>query len=377
MTFFHPALKNGRAWWDQSLFPATEFSQRLQRVRAMLRTEGAQALLAYGDAQCYGQLTYISHFLPKHRGGMVFVPLTGEPVLLIEAGKREIPSARSLGWIEDIRATPDGVGKVLADIVASLGPAPRLAVAGPRELMRTPEWEDFAARLDPNASLVDVSKQLYDMRRTKRPAELGAIVDAGRRFSVALEAAQAALVPGSSVEVLVAVAERELRRRGAEDVRTAVAVRPEAELLPPLREAIPANGCVRLCLGCASQRYWAIVGRTLWTYQVPAIGQEVIAAHGRALAALRPGLTLHETLSGLEGLLAPLRKPGTQGSFSIAGIGLDLSEPPGIHEADPVTLAPGMTLVLRTTVWPNGAESVFQADTVALTAAGADILTGS
>ena len=373
--WFHTVLKRGRMWRDGDLFPQTVFDRRVALARELLRTRGAQALLAYGDAQQYGHLTYLTHYLPKHSGGLVVLPLAGDPVLLIEAGGREVSWAKSLSWVEDIRPATGGVANPLAGIIGNLGPRSRLAIAGLKELMRTPHFEATAKILGPESDQVDVSADLLALRRTKDASETEAMKKAAGMVMAGLVAASGTIVQGQVENLVAAAADREMRRRGAEDTRFAVASIPGSKLSLPFARSLPGGGSLALRLAGAYQRYWAEAGRTFWVDQIPAVAKELNDIHEKALTTLRSGRTISEVLSSLTGFASPLAKKDIHVAFSLSGIGLDLEEPPYATEIDSTPLQAGTTVVLRTSAQLSDAGPVFLADTVLITGTGATVLT--
>ena len=94
MQTLHPVLKRGGLFWDRQLLPEEVFRGRLARVQAAIAASGDAAWLIYGDAQRYGHLAYVTHFLPRLRAALAIVPREGDPTLLAQIGSRDVPASR-------------------------------------------------------------------------------------------------------------------------------------------------------------------------------------------------------------------------------------------------------------------------------------------
>src|SRR5829696_6776291 len=103
MQTLHSVLKRGGLVWVQDDVPPALFPPRLGRVQQAIRDAGHDAWLVYGDAYRYGDLAYLSHFLPRVRGALLLIPAAGEPTLLVAVGSRDIPAAKSLTCTDDVR----------------------------------------------------------------------------------------------------------------------------------------------------------------------------------------------------------------------------------------------------------------------------------
>src|SRR4051812_16600918 len=103
MRMMHQVLKRGVMIWDRAQLPAASFEARLARVQAAIAAAGQDAWWVYGDAERYGDLAYLTHYLPRTRGGLVLVPREGPPSLLVSFAARDIPAAKTLTWVEDVR----------------------------------------------------------------------------------------------------------------------------------------------------------------------------------------------------------------------------------------------------------------------------------
>ena len=78
-------------------------NQRIDAVRDSMKDRDLDALLVYSQRR--GQITYLSGYRPNYHTNSAFLclPREGDPVLLIKFGF-DMPRARAMSWVEDIRA---------------------------------------------------------------------------------------------------------------------------------------------------------------------------------------------------------------------------------------------------------------------------------
>ena len=101
----HSVLKRGCSTWDPQQVPQTEFQPRLDAVRREMARRNLDALVIYGDNYYFADLCYLTNYFPKVRGGIAVVPREGAISLLLNIGSRDVPFAKTLTWVEDVRAS--------------------------------------------------------------------------------------------------------------------------------------------------------------------------------------------------------------------------------------------------------------------------------
>jgi Xaa-Pro aminopeptidase len=351
MDRLHTVLNRGRSTWDRALVPAEEFRGRLQAVREIMREERLDLLLVYGDSASFGHLAYLTHFIPKNRGALAAIPLAGEPALVVQEPSRNNPFSKTLTWVEEVHS----VGELASGVETALrarGLAPkRLGLAGVEEQLPIREWEKISAVLG-SAELRNVTASLARLRWQKSAAEERALRRAAALLSASLEALRGAIRAGAREYEVTAVADREARRRGAEDCALLVARSSTPEIgLRPAGGARLESGEVLLVSAAASyQRYWVELGRGFPIGAVPEAAREACARaeriHRRLRETLRAGLTCAEAVNWLDEIPSPsLRSLVEYGLGN--GIGLDLFEEPFVAAGDQTRLAAGMFLTLR------------------------------
>jgi Xaa-Pro aminopeptidase len=336
MQTLHPVIKRGGLYWDQELLPRSVFEHRLQAVQAEIASSGDDAWVLYGDAMRYGDMAYVSHFLPRTRSAVALVPRDGPPTLLASVGARDIPASKELTWFDDVRPftrLPDAFVKLLVE--RGFGRA-RIGTAGTRASLPVAEWTAIRHDL-PNVEWHDRDDTLRRLRATKEDAAVAAVRRAAAAVQLGLESAAAALRAGESVRRVAALVDREVRRQGAEDVRLLVASGEQAghALRPPDDRVLVEGDPFLLFVGAEVQRYWAEGAQT---YVLgPATDELRVCANraydaARAMAtAARPGAPVASLADAARERLGDRDLTASAESYGLGhGIGLDAHESPTI-----------------------------------------------
>src|SRR5262249_7583710 len=259
----HPILKRGVMIWDRAALPEALFRGRLAAVQQAIVAAGQDAWLIYGDALSYGDVAYLTHYLPRVRSAMLLVPREGEPSLLVSFGLRDIPAAKTLTWVDDVRPftrLPGEVAKLVQERGLDRG---RIGLAGVEELMPVGEWEQIESLL-PEVDWLPTEGARGRMRAPRAPGEAPAVARAAAIIRAGLDRAARELRPGLAERKLLAEVDHELRYGGAEDARLLIASGPRAgrALRPADDRALAAGDTVLLYLAAEYQRYWAEAGQT-------------------------------------------------------------------------------------------------------------------
>src|SRR6266540_5288918 len=101
----HSVLKRGCSTWNPQQVPQAGFQARLDAVRQEMGRRNLDALVIYGDNYSFADLCYLTNYFPKVRGGIAVVPRAGAISLLLNIGSRDVPFAKTLTWVEDVRAS--------------------------------------------------------------------------------------------------------------------------------------------------------------------------------------------------------------------------------------------------------------------------------
>jgi Xaa-Pro aminopeptidase len=375
MRTLHSVLKHGGLFWDQDLLPTDAYAARYARIQAAMGESGDDAWLVFGDVALYGNLTYITNFLPRVRSAMAYLPREGAPILYASVGLRDIPSAKSLTWVEEMRVF-GRVPSTIAEFIADEGlERSRIGLVGFDESMPIAEWDAVAEAL-PNVDWQPRPGGFNQLRAQKDEMEIGVMRAAAGVAQTALEGAPGVLKPGATMRHALAQLDGAARRLGAEDVRILAASGPQSGIgLRPIDDRILDDGdTVLIHFAVEHQRYWAEVARTY----VVGTGQDAVhRLHARAEAALdamestaTAGSTIGAIAAAARDAIGDADLAARAEAYGFAhGIGLDAEEFPLIRSHDHAPIAAGTTLALRAIL--HGEENGAAAGKTVLVGAGA------
>jgi Xaa-Pro aminopeptidase len=361
----HPVLKRGALYWDQDLLPAACYAERLARIRSLIAEAGDDGWLLYGDVERYGHVAYVSNFLPRTRSALALIPGAGEPAILVNVGLRDVPAAKTLTFIDDVR--PFGrLAPALAALIKDKGlAAARLGLIGIEELLSLGEWKEIETNL-PQVRWHGRTRAVARMRESKDRFELAALRRAAAAVAAAFDRVPSLLRAGTSLRAVAAAVDREMRRAAAEDVRILVAAGPPcSRSLRPPDDGVPREGDpVMLYAAAEVQRYWAesarsyVLGRA--SLEQRALAERAGAALAAMRAAARPGALLSTIHRIAEKALDDTALCASANAYGFGhGIGLDLEEAPMIGTDGHQRLAENATLALRVVAHANGEGIAF------------------
>jgi Xaa-Pro aminopeptidase len=380
----HSVLKRGCSTWDPQLVPQAEFQARLDAVRNEIAQRDLDALVIYGDNYSFADLCYLTNYLPKVRGGIAVVPRNGAISLLLNIGSRDVPFAKTLTWIEDVRAS-NQVGADGAQLLKEKGfEKARLGLVDSGQGFPLPQLEEMKSAL-PQVTWQNLHSLLQPIRLRKTARELAAMGEAGRLLREICQDAAAVIKPGRKEYEIVADIDRLARDKGAEDIRILAG---EKRLNPPsFKQAASIGSHWAVYFAVQHERYWAEAGRTYYL----ANDMKVQSAYGKAqeiVAAMAQQLKPNGVVAAID---ETARKAlgefyATASVYGIAnGIGLNQWEAPFLSEGDArevgasfvgaTTLNEDMTLALRVTIESEGKIVLF-GDSFQVTAGGAKPLVG-
>jgi len=381
----HSVLKRGCSTWDPAEVPQGEFQARLDRVRQEMTLLGLDALVIYGDNYCFADLCYLTNYFPKVRGGIAVVPRAGAISLLLNIGSRDVPFAKTLTWVDDVRAS-NLVGADGAKLLKEKGfEKARLGLVDSGQGFPLPQLEDMKRAL-PEATWETIHSLLQPIRLKKTVRELAAMGAAGRLLKEVCQGATEFIKPGRKEYEIIADIDRLARDKGAEDIRILAG---EKRLNPPsFKQAANLGSHWSVYLAVQHERYWAEAGRTYMlandgklqsTYER---AQETVAAMARLLKPNRATADIDDVARRELGEFY-----AAASNYGLAnGIGLNQWEAPFLSDDDAqqvgaqsvgaTTLDENMTLALRVAI-ESEAMIVLYGDSFQVTASGAKTLVAS
>jgi len=276
----HSVLKRGCSTWDKQQMPEEEYQRRLESLRQQMARQGLDALVIYGDNYNYADLCYLTNYFPKVRGGIGIIPRSGPIALLLNIGSRDVPFAKSLTWVDDVRASGQ-VGRDGAEILKQkgLGQA-KVGLMDSGKGFPLPQLEELKESL-PQVEWQPSHSMLQQMRLQKSARELAALRQAGRVLNEICHEAQEFIQQGRKEYEVVADIDRLARDKGVEDIRILAG---EGRLQPPsFRMTTSVGNHWAVYLAIQHERYWAESGRTYVLSSEPKLqsayqkGQEIVA----------------------------------------------------------------------------------------------------
>jgi Xaa-Pro aminopeptidase len=305
-------------------------------------------------------VVYATNFMPRVRSALAFVPKAGAPVQLANIGLRDVPAAKTITWVDDVRP----FGRLPKDLIAliaekGLAQAP-IGVCGFEESLPVADWVAIEQGL-PKVRWTDRGPRLRALRAAKESWEIEAIRRAGAMADGALALAPKVLRPGTTMRQAIAAIDREVRRQGAEDARYLVASGPQAgvSLRPVDDRTLAAGDTVLVSMMVQFQRYWAETARTFVLGEAPAALTALYDTAATALdaqrRATRAGMAAEAIAAAAEGALRDPALVKVGGSYGFGhGIGLDAEEMPVVARGVQDAVAADATLALRVVLHGNG-----------------------
>jgi Xaa-Pro aminopeptidase len=379
MRTMHPVLKRGALFWDRDLLPEACYAARFGRIQSLIAEEGDDAWLLFGDVERYGHVAYFSNFLPRTRSAHALVPTSGDPTILVAAGPRDIPAAKTLTWIQDVRPLGNAAAQVCALIEERALAKARIGLVGIEESLALPEWNAIAAGL-PQAQWRNRTAAVMGLRQVKDRFEQAALQRSALAVANALDAVPQLIRPGMTARHLAAGVDRQLRLARAEDVRILMAGGSDCgiSLRPPDDILLQQGDEIMLYVAAETQRYWAEAARTFVLGRAAAALQTLAARAAAALAAMQaavaPGVRIADLHARAEAELADAELRVSANAYGYGhAIGLDAEEPPYVLARSEERIDEGAALALRV-IGHSGGRGIALGHMIMVDAAGAQAL---
>jgi len=236
---------------------------------------------------------------------------------------------------------------------------------------------ELASSIGP-AQFVDVSQELWRLRRTKSPYEVQALTKAAKALGEAYALFELSIHPGLSEYELHRCLVRAAMNAGVDQVSyTSVVADARISAVGNLttRKWRPGN-LLSVDAGVVVDGYWADFSRL---YAAEPLAPGLAAAyHGlvERLRGARAAVKVGQTASHLARLLSADSEGDVGSTFGRQGhgIGLDLTEPPSLDPLDTTVLSVGMTLCMEPTSFVEGVGFLVAEEEVVVTEHGTDLI---
>ena len=363
MRTMHSVVKRGALYWDRELSPASAFTNRIAAIQQHIASDGDAAWLLVGDVIRHGPVVYATNFMPRVRSALVFIPAQGAPTLFANISLRDVPAARLITDVEDIRPfsrLPKDLSSFIAERLPQGGV---IGTCGVEHCLPANDWWTIEESL-PLVRWAPRDAEIESMRATKDAFEVEAIQRSTDLANLALDAAPDLLRRSLSMRVVIAELDRMVRSRGAEDVRFLIATGAQAtQALRPVDDSTPTDAdAVLIYCAVQNQRYW---GEAAQTYAMGQASTSLKALHARALGALdamtaqiKPDAPARDIADIAAHLLADDCRIAANYGLG-GGIGLDASEGFSISPQETSVIEANATIALRVILHgPEGGVAV-------------------
>lgn len=384
-------------------FPREEYANRVRRAQQLMTKYGMDAIMVTGDFVAAPNYRYFSGHNPRDfqlnfsRPHIMLLTATGEAALVVYNVNAE--NAADTSWVTDIRQyiqpfTANELIQAFRDL--SLSRARIGAELGMDQRMALPvlEYQRLVGAL-PEASFVDASDLLWDLRMIKSPLEVECIRRADEINHRALKAALQNMRPGMTEadvfrKVATVMIEEGADRPPFSQILSTSTPKFEkgghrSRFLGPSTDPLRNGDLVFVDSGCVINGYWGefnrmgVVGKpSERQLRVHKIIREIVQ---RSIAdVFKPGKSHREVMEYLVGLYKEYGLDESQyqryAGFPFAhlghGIGLTSSEPPLTRMDNESLLLPGMTISVEAYVKD---EIVYGSEEdILITETGAEIL---
>ena len=380
----HSVLKRGCSTWDPKQVPAEVFQRRLNAVREEIARLNLDALVIYGDNYSFADLCYLTNYFPKVRGGIAVVPRDGAISMLLNIGSRDVPFAKTLTWVDDVRAS-NQLGSDGAKLLKERGlEKAKVGLMDSGQGFPLPQLEEMKRSL-PQVRWENCDALLQPLRLVKSAQELAAMREAGHLLQEVCAGAGKFIRAGRKEYEVIADIDRLARDKGAEDIRILAG---EKRLNPPsFKQSANVGNHWAIYLAIQHERYWAETGRTF----ILASDAKTAAAYQKAQEIVGAMANQLKPKSAVAAIGDTARRSlgefyGTASVYGLAnGIGLNQWEAPFLCESDArevgaasvgtAALQENMTLALRVVLETEG-KIVLYGDSFEVTTSRARSLVG-
>lgn len=349
---------------------------RMQQLYAHLDNQQIEAMLITSPKHVY----YLTGFAtdPHERFLGLLLARGEEPALLVPALDYEAAaSATGMARIHTHADTDNAY-----DVLSKLVPTSVRTLGVEKDDLSVTRFEALAVAIGAE-SYMDVGGPLREMRAMKSPDEVARMRHAARLVEDTLRAGVARAKPGVTEIELVAELEYQMKKLGAQgpSFDTMVLTGAKSALPHGKPDATPIRegDLLLFDLGVFADGYASDITRT---FAVGDISDEakriyaaVLEANGRAIEAIRPGITL----GSLDRTARAVIESAGFGPYFMHrlghGLGLDIHEYPSVHGLNEDLVRAGLAFTVEPGIYVPGVGGVRIEDDVVATEDGVDVLT--
>ena len=367
--------------------PVSEYKDRLARTKQRMEQEGLEGLLVYSDSARMSNVRWLADYRAFDGvfpyPAMVFVPLSGDPILFAEGSLVGYASDKT--WFDDTRGIRQELGNVVRDF-ASKHPGAKLGLSGAKycalEFYEQIMDNIGTAKLE-KTMLIESLKSIKSEREIRNMKVAGELADRGIwKIKELLESES-----GLTEREVVRQAMSEMFRLGADtksfDIMVQSGVNAEKWFLAyPTDKVIQKGETILIDIGCRFNDYSSDMARGVGYGDMSPAQEKLLntclKAWEEGMAALRPGMT------GKEADVAANRVMAEAGYVHFAGEGRGCAHSTGMDPEEEIpTIGPNsddvlqenQTFCFEITLMEPGVGGTRVEDTVVLRKDGPESLT--
>lgn len=199
---------------------------RYRNLREAMKREGLDAMLVICDAQIEkkGLLKYLTNYRNTLYNLVAVFPLEGTPKLLVPSPVQRIWAER-LSWINDVVLQKPTLEPVLVDTIREMGLEKAHFGIASLQIMNAYTYNYLKDNL-PEATFVEASKLIDDLRVIKTPAELELMRETIDLTVKSFEVLGQELKPGITEQEVLAKVDSMLVCNGAQDIFHLICSKP-------------------------------------------------------------------------------------------------------------------------------------------------------
>ena len=264
---------------NRAYIPDAEFAERARRLQEIMKREGVDILLAYGNEAEPQYARYLCDYWPSFESTGVLLAQTGDPILLIgpesytfAKDRSRIPTIRRLAAFRE-SSDPEYPGEKLetfAEVIAELGVTPKtVAIAGYTLIPYTTRMElQDSLRVYGDVQIVRGDEMEMELRMIKSENEIACMRHAGRITAMAMDDVIEKIQPGMTELQVRGIACESIYRNGGENESYPIWVLSgkggNQAISRARQKVIGKDDAVFLQIGARYEGYASTIGRTVF-----------------------------------------------------------------------------------------------------------------
>ncbi|MCC6956451.1 MAG: aminopeptidase P family protein [Anaerolineales bacterium] len=372
-------------------FPMKEYQRRVDALRRSMNDAGLEYLIIYGNPACTGPIYYIANFDSFFGNTIVFLPASGDPVLITDGIMHSEPMHSGIWttWIRDIRpanhpATVRHTRNLSDFIVDELK---RLGLSdAPGGLISAGFFPyTFMQRLNdllPDIQLSPAEAVFERVRSIKSDLEVALLRRTAKIASLGLDHVFSIPQAGMTEKQLAAEAVRVFLEEGAEFplmVAVTAGVRAGLKHASPTDQKIKNGDMIFVDVGTPVSGYFSDVARSgvagKANQQQIAMFKTALEMHDRVIAAIKPGARICD----LQRIAEEVARTNGFANYYYPtgfghGIGTSVAETPILFPDNEAALEKNMVFALEPMIVIEGVGTAVFEEMILVTSESCEVL---